>query len=282
VRAFDYHEPASVDEALGLLGTHGEDATVMAGGTALVLLMRQGLVRPAHVVGLRRLSTLAGVARHGSLRLGALLTIAAAARSADVQTHCPALAEAFRSVATVRIRNQATVGGNLAHADPASDPPAMLLALDAVALARGPLGERRIPLAEFFRDVFTTALSAEELLVAVEVPPLPSGARAAYLKFLPRTADDYATVSVAACVATSADGRVAHARVALGGAGSTPLRARLVESALLGERGAGHLSQIAALAREEVDPFDDLRGTADYKREMARVWTERVLRGLLA
>lgn len=282
---FDYHAPASVAEAIDLLARLGPDAHVMAGGTALVLLMKQGLVRPAHVVGIAGLAELRGVRREpdGALRIGALATHREAERSALVRAHCAALAETFAKVATIRIRNQATVGGNLAHADPAQDPPPMLMALDAEAVIAGRRGERIVPFDRFFRGYFETVLEPAELLTAVRVPPLLSGSRATYVKFLPRTQDDYATVSVAARLRLDANGRVAEVRIALGAAGPTPLRARRVEEALAGERPTRErVREAAALVRDEVDPLDDVRGTAAYKREMARVWTERALASLLA
>ncbi len=278
---FDYHPASTLAEALELASQYGEDAHLMAGGTALVLLMKQGLIRPAHVIGLRGARELQGIRREpdgarnspgGTLRIGALATLREAERSPDVRAHCAALAETFGRVATIRIRNQATVGGNLAHADPAQDPPPMLMALGAQVLIGSRDRVRTAALDEFFTDAFTTVLEPGEILREVRVPALPSGARAAYLKFLPRTADDYATVSVAA-VAT--DG---HVRVALAGVGSTPIRARAVERAVA---GGASIDAAAALVRDEIEPIDDARGSASYKREMARVWTARALRQVL-
>jgi aerobic carbon-monoxide dehydrogenase medium subunit len=278
VRPFDYVEPATLDEALALLTEDGE-SVVMAGGTALVILMKQDLLRPTRVVGLRRLSQLRAVHADGTLQLGALATHGALARSAAVRAHCAALAATFGSVATPRIRAQATLGGNLVHADPAQDPPVTLLALDAEAVVMSAKRARRVPLAELFVDVFETSLEPDELLLRVEVPPLPPGARATYRKFLPNTQDDYATVSVAACLATDESGACTHARIALGSAGPVPIRAREAERALLGRRLDGALiREAAALAAQATDPLDDLRGTATYKRAMAAVWTERALR----
>jgi len=182
-------------------------------------------------------------------------------------------------VATVRIREQATLGGNLAHADPAQDPPVTLLALDATAVAMSKGRARRIPLDALFVDVFETSLEPDELLLRVEVPPLPAGARATFQKFLPNTRDDYATVSVAAVVATDANAVCTHARIAIGGAGPVPLRAHEAERALVGRRlDEGAIREAAALAAAATDPIADLRGSADYKRAMAEVWTERALR----
>jgi carbon-monoxide dehydrogenase medium subunit len=285
IAAFDYHAPTSLDETFDLLATHGEDAHLMAGGTALVLLMQQGLVQPGHVVGLRGLGELQGIRRldDGGLEIRALTTHRQAERSAEVQAYCQALAETFARVATVRIRNQATVGGNLAHADPAQDPPPMLIALDAQAVVASHQGQRRIPLDELFVDYFETALQPGEVLVAVELPPLAPGTRVTYKKFLPRTQDDYATVSVAARLRVGQDQRCDDIRVALGAAATVPVRARKVEAALRGERlDPGIIRNAAALVRDEVDPLEDLRGSAGYKREMARVWTERALLELMA
>ncbi len=280
MNGFDYVEPASLGEALEAVARDGDDAIVMAGGTAVVLLLKQDLIRPARVLALRRLDALRGIASDGTLRIGALETHAAIARSRSVHELAPALAATFASVATVRIREQATVGGNLAHADPAQDPPVTLLALDAViVVASSARGERRIPIAELFVDLFETSLEPDELVLRVEIPPLPDGARATYKKFLPRSADDYATVSVAAVLARDASGRCTHARIALGAAGPVPLRARDAERSLEGhvvDDSAIH--QAGALAAAETDPIEDLRGGADYKRAMAAVWTERALR----
>jgi aerobic carbon-monoxide dehydrogenase medium subunit len=284
VNVFDYHAPTSLDATFDLLATHGEDAHLMAGGTALVLLLNQGLVQPGHVVGLRGVADLQGVQRlaDGGLRIRALTTHRQAEKSAAVQTYCPALAETFHHVATIRIRNQGTVGGNLAHADPAQDPPPMLIVLGGEAVVASRAGERRIPLDEFFVDYFETALQHGDVLVAVDLPALAPGTQVTYKKFLPRTQDDYATVSVAAALRLGADNTCADVRIALGAAATTPVRARQVENALLGQRlSPALIADAAAGVRDEVDPLDDLRGSAGYKREMARVFTGRALTELL-
>jgi len=167
------------------------------------------------------------------------------------------------------------------HADPAQDPPPMLIALDASVTLRSRAGERTLPVEDLFVDYLTTRLQPGEVLTAVHLPPLASGTRATYLKFLPRTADDYATVSVAAALRIDGDGRCEHARVALGGVAGVPLRARVVEDALVGERLTdARIAEAAALVDGIVDPPDDARGSATYKRRMARVWTERALQSL--
>jgi carbon-monoxide dehydrogenase medium subunit len=184
-------------------------------------------------------------------------------------------------VATGRIRNQAPVGGNLAHADPAQDPPPMLIALDASVVLSSAAGERSLPLDAFFVDYLTTRLEPGEVLTAVRLPPLPEGTRATYEKFLPRTHDDYATVSVGAALRRDADGRCQDVRVALGGVAGVPLHIRAVEDALRGEvLTDARIAEAAALVTDLVDPPDDVRGSAAYKRRMARVWTERALRKL--
>lgn len=279
MRPFDYLEPETLEEALALLAADPDDTIVLAGGTSVVILMKQDLIRPARVVGLRKLTALASIERDGALRLGALATHEAIARASAVREHAAALAATFAAVATVRIREQATVGGNLAHADPAQDPPVTLLALDAVAVVASATQRRRVPLADLFVDVFETSLQPDELLLEVEVPALPAGTRVTYKKFLPNTLDDYATVSVAAAIATAADGTCTHARIALGGAGPVPLRARDAERSLVGRRLDDQaIREAGALAGAATDPIADLRGSAEYKRSMAEVWTARAVR----
>jgi carbon-monoxide dehydrogenase medium subunit len=286
MKPFQLHQPENVEDVLVLLDEldrAGDDVQLMAGGTSLVVLMNLGLTEPAHVVLLRRVAELQGIQSvpHGGLTLRPLATHRQLELSPEVQAYCPALAETFGHVATVRIRNQATVGGNLVHADPAQDPPPMLIALDAQVVLTSRAGERRLPLDEFFVDYLTTILQPGELLTAIHLPPLARGTRATYLKFLPRTQDDYATVSVAATLRLDADGRCADVRLALGGAAGVPVRPRQVEDALRGEILTDQrITDTAALVPDLVDPPDDARGSASYKRRMARVWTERALRHL--
>lgn len=281
---YDYHEPDSVPEALELLARYGDDARLVAGATAFTLLWRQGLLRPGHVIGLRRIASLRGITTAGGgLVIGATVTHRAIERSDEVARYCPAITRTFASVATVRVRNQATLGGNLAHADPAQDPPPMLMALGAEVVATSASSERAIPLEGLFVDVFTTSLRGDEILTAVRLPALAAGTRATYFKFLPRTADDYATVSVAAALRLADDGSVADVRVALGACGPTPVRARSVEAALKGVRpDPRRIAEAAASVVADIAPFDDARGSAAYKRDMARVWIDRALTALVA
>jgi len=284
MKTFDYHTPTTSDEAIALLAQYGDDAHFMAGGTSMMLLMQQGLVQPGHVVGLRGVTDLKGISRtsDGGLEIRATTSHRQAETSSDVFAYCPTLAENFARVATIRIRNQGTVGGNLVHADPAQDPPSMLMALDAEAVIRSGSGERSVPMDEFFTDYFETVVQEGELLTAVRLPALAANARTCYVKFLPRTEDDYATVAVAARLQMDANGRCEDVRVALGSAAPVPMRAKAVENALRGQTLTDAIiDDAAALVTDEVDPIDDIRGSAGYKRAMARVWTSRALKSLL-
>ena len=279
MNAYDYLEPDTLDEVIAALVANGDDAHLIAGGASLVLMLRQQLLTPTLLVGLRGIDELRGIERlaDGGLRIGATTTHRQVERSPVVASYAPALADAFGRVATVRIRNQGTVGGNLAHADPAQDPPPILMALDAVARITGPAGERALPVADLFVDFFETRLAPDEVLTAVELPPRGAAAVAAYLKFLPGSQDDYATVSVAAS-ATISSGRWRDVRIACGAVGSVPLRAREAEASLEGGTpDEAAFAAAAALVADVVDPVDDTRGSADYKRDMAVVWTRRAL-----
>ena len=279
MNAFDYRAPRSLDEALAVLGEYGEDARVVAGGTALVTMMRQRLVQPRCLVSLRDVPGLERIEANGGLRLGALVTHREAEISPLVRERLPVLAETFRRVATIRIRHMATIGGALAHADPNQDPPVTLLALGATVEVRGARGARAIPLTDFFRDYYETALEPGELVTAVTVPSLPAASGAEFLKFLPRTADDYATVATAAIVTLERDGaRCREARIALGAGGVPPLRATAAERLPGGAALRESLPPAAgAAAKAAVDPLSDHRGSAAYKREMTAVMVGRAL-----
>lgn len=275
---FDYHAPDSFEALFALKGKLGEDARYVSGATALVLLMRAELVHPSALLAVAGLPGMRGVARtDGTIRIGAAMTHAELAASPDLRAAVPVLAETFAHVATQRVRNVGTVGGNLAHANPHQDPPTTLLALGASVVARGPAGERTIPLDDFFLDYFETALEPDEVLTGIEVPVPDPATGAAFVKFLPRSADDYATVNVAAILSCDGD-RIAQARIVMGSMGPTPLRAPEAEAMLVGAapddalfRRAG--AALAALA----DPEHDSRGTPEYKRQVAPVIVARAL-----
>ena len=284
MRTFDYTAAGSIDEALAALKEFGDDVEFIAGGTSLILMMQQGLVQPAKVVGLGNIKELRGIKRtaDGGLEVGAMTTHRQLETSPEAFAYAAALPQSLGVIATIRIRNQATLGGNLVHADPAQDPPPVLIALDStVDLVSAGGGARSIPMEAFFTDFFETVLGENEMVRSVKVPPMPAGSRLAYKKFLPRTEDDYATVSVAVRLGVDPDGTCKDIRIGLGALAVTPLRAKAVEKALLGQKlTEKSIKEAAALVRDEVDPLDDVRGSAGYKREMARVWTERTIASL--
>jgi aerobic carbon-monoxide dehydrogenase medium subunit len=282
VKDFTFHTPTDVLEALELLETYGEDARPMAGGTALVNFLKQGLLTTEHIVSLERIPGLAEIRLEADgLHIGALARHRAVETSELVRRHAPLLAEVYSRVATVRIRNMATVGGGLAHADPAQDPPLGLMVLDARVRLVSRQGERTLPVGALFTDYYETVIGPTELLVEVILPVQPPTARATYMKFLPRTQDDYATVAVAA-LAEVEDGVCRYVRVALGAAAPTPLEVSSVEQVLAGRRlNAQLIREAAATVAPRVDPLSDFRGPADYKRDMAVVFTRRALESVL-
>jgi aerobic carbon-monoxide dehydrogenase medium subunit len=280
MNAFEYAAPRTLDEALAVLREHGDEARVIAGGTALVTMMRQRLVRPSYLVSLREIPGLDRIeAANGGVRIGALVTHREVETSPLVRERIPVLAETFHRVASVRIRHMATVGGALAHADPNQDPPVTLIALGARVEIRGAGGRRELPVELFFRDYYESSLEPGEVVIAVVVPQFPAASGAAYVKFLPRTADDYATVAVAATVSLEADGeRCRAARIALGSVGVTPIRAQSAEALMAGQRfGVEMLKAARESVKSAVDPLTDHRGSAAYKREMAAVIAGRAL-----
>jgi len=275
---FDYFAPTSIDEALQLMADKGEDAKVVAGGTGLINMMKQRLVNPDVVIDIGRLPGMDNVEfKDGSARIGALVNHQALVTSPDVQQMLPLVAETYRQVATVRVRNVATVGGGLVHADPNQDPQVALLCMDASVRLRSKSGERTLALSDFASDYYETATRPDEILTDVSMPLLPSGAGYAYLKFLPRTADDYATVSAAAVVALQ-DGAISDVRVAFGSAAPTARRVPEAERMLKGQKPTPELLRAAAeTAKELADPVSDGRGSAGYKKEMVPVFVRRAL-----
>jgi len=277
---FEYREPDTLEETLALLGELGEDAKLVAGGTALVIMLNQRLLMPSHLISLRRLQDIDQIeSSDGTLQLGALATLRAVETSPLVQEQSPVLAETYAQVATLRIRNMATVGGSLAHADPNQDPPVTLMALDArVGLASAD-GSREVAMDEFFIDYYETVVRPDELVTRVVVPPAAPHTGSAYLKFLPRTSEDYATVGVAARVSLEPDSGVCQdCRLVLGGVGATPLRAREAEDLLKGQKSTPELLEaVGAAARQLTDPVSDSRGSAQYKTAMTGVFVGRAI-----
>ena len=279
---FEFHQAADLDQAFALLEEHGDDARLMSGGTALVLQMKQRFSQPGHVIGLRSIAGLGSIEEtdEGSVRIGALCTQRQVENNPLVAESLPLVATAYSHVATPRIRNMATVGGGLAHGDPNQDPPPALIALGAsVVLSSANGGRRVVPAEALFLDYFETDVRPGEIITGLVVPPAPGGAGTAYLKFLPRTADDYATVSVAAVVTPDASGNCGDVRIVLGSVGLTPIRATVAEEALRGQPLTDeNIRAAASLVPDAVDPLDDHRGSAEYKREMAGVFTRRAVR----
>lgn len=274
---FDYVRPASVADAAAALAAGGEDAKVIAGGQSLLPLLRLRLSFPDLLVDVGGIEELRGVTDAGdSLLIGARTSHHQVTRDPLIAQHCGLLAQAAGTVADPAVRHRGTIGGSLAHGDPAGDLPAVVLALDATMIAHGQAGEREIPAAEFFVDYLTTALRPDEILTGVRVPKLGAGWGYRYEKFH-RTAQAWAIVGVAA-VARRTNGHVAEARIGLTNMGSVPVRAHAAEAAVANaEATRAALSAAAASAADGTEPPADLHGAPDYRRHLARVLTGRAL-----
>ena len=271
-----YREPSSIEELWALLMSRDAGAVPLAGGTDLFPLSRRPQ-RPAMLVGLRRLSEMHGImAVPGGVWIGAMTTLGGVERSGLVQARTPVLADTMSKVGSVRIRNQATLGGNLARAEPAWDPPTTLITLDAVAVLAVPEGgHREVPVE---RLVTAGWRDTPKVILGVRVPTSPPGTRTAHLKIRARSAAGGVLVAVAAAVRLDDDGRIARARLALGAVGPNASRALRAERSLVGRPPTSEaFEQAATLAAEDIDPTDDINGSAGYKREMARVWVRRIL-----
>lgn len=274
--AFAYHRPTSVDEALSLL-QQLPDAKVLAGGHSLLPMMKLRIVTPPHVIDLGRLRELRGIRRDGDRIVIGALTTHWEIESSDLLRHeVPLLAEAAARVGDVQVRNAGTLGGSLVHADPAADPPAAILALEAEMVARGPKGVRTIRAAEFFKGMLASAVAPDEILMEIRVPVPPKGAGTAYLKF-PHPASGFAVVGVAAWVRRP-DGASLESRVAITGVGPTAYRATGVEASLRdGGISDAAIDQAASRAVDGVEVNEDLFADADYRSHLARVFTRRAL-----
>ncbi|HEV8534448.1 MAG TPA: xanthine dehydrogenase family protein subunit M [Candidatus Limnocylindria bacterium] len=274
-----FHEPTSVADAVGLLARYGGEAKVVAGSTAVTIMLRNRLIAPRALVSLGRIQDGLRSIREedGALVLGALVTHREVEMSALVRERIPVLAETFGTVANVRVRNVATVGGVVAEADYASDPPAVLLALDAQIEARGPSGERRIPVADFFRGFYETALEADEVVTAVRIPIPPAGTRGSYEKFVTRSSEDRPCVGVVALARFDGQ-RCADLRVAVGAASETPRRHPEIEQLGRGTTLRGDVvPTIAAGYASAIDALDDMRGSSWYRRRVIEVWVRRAI-----
>jgi aerobic carbon-monoxide dehydrogenase medium subunit len=285
---FDYHTPGTLAEAVALLDGFGDTARIIAGGTDLLTALKEHWETPDHVVDLRCVSGLDRIAYDPStgLTIGARATVRAVETSPLVQHYYPALASAASTLASIQIRNLATLAGNICRASPSADMPPVLLALGASVTACSPAGERTISLDDFFTGPGRTVLSRNEILTAIHLPPVDASpgrrAGAAYIKHSPRRAMDLATVGVAAAV-TVERGWITSVRIALGAVAPTPRRARRAESVLLGRQVAVELLHAAGeAAAAECAPISDVRGTAGHRRAMVAVLTRRALEQAIA
>ena len=279
---FEYHAPATLSEAISLLGRYGDEAKVLAGSQSLIPLMKLRLARPAHVVDLRKVDGLTGVREaQGALLVGALTTHAAMASSELVRSKLPMAAEAASQIGDAQVRNVGTIGGSLAHADPAADWPAVLTALDATVVVVGPRGERTLKVPDLITGPLSTVLENGELLTQIKISLPPARTAGAYEK-LPNPASRFAMVGVAAEVSLDARNSVQWSRIAITGLAPKVARAAGVEQALQGKSGdAAAVKAAAARAADGIELRPDLSGSAAYKAQLAAVYTERaVLRAI--
>jgi len=273
---FEHVAVGTVEEAVGLLAEHREEAKLLAGGQSLVPLLNYRLARPRVVVDINRLPLDGIQATDGRLRLGALVRHATLEESPEIARLCPVLAEAARLIGNVRVRTLGTLGGSLAHADPAAELPMAMVALDARLTLQGPGGRRTMAAGEFFTGYLTTALGHDELLAEVELP-VTRGMGHAVEEFA-RRAGDFAIVAVTALVGLDRRGRVEEARLAFAGVGPTPVRVTAAEDLLRGqEPTADRLAEAARAAQEALDPESDAFVSAAYRRHLAGVLARRAL-----
>ncbi len=280
---FELMEPTSLKEALALLDPDDPDVRPCGGGTALMLMMKAGALKPTRLVSLRRVDgglhdIEAGA--DGSLRMGALTPLAAVERSAAVRDHAPVIARTLRTLSNIRVRNVATLGGHLAHGDPHMDLPPVMIALDATVTLTGPSGSRELPAADLYTGFFETALAGDELITGVSVPAQPR--TAGYVKCTTRSADDWPALGVA--VALDMDGdTVRGARVAVSAATEQPARLTEAEAALTGAAiDDASLKRAGDAAADEAAIVGDAQGSADYKKQLLRVSLGRAVRQALA
>src|SRR5215467_12934686 len=279
---FELAEPATVKEAVALLEADDASVRPIAGGTALMLMMKAGVFQPSKLVSLRNVKELTAISAmpDGALRIGAMTPLAAIERSAAVRTHAPVITRTLRTLSNIRVRNVATIGGSLAHADPHMDMPPVLIALDAHVTVTGPEGERAIPIEKLFAGYFETVLARKELITSVVIPA-QHDVRAVYLKCTTRAVHDWPALGVA--VAVESDGTtVRDARVVVSAATETPGRLTGVEQALRGGRvGDALWREAGEAAAREAQTISDGQGSAAYKRQLVRVYVARALAAAL-
>jgi carbon-monoxide dehydrogenase medium subunit len=286
LRAFEIHQPASVEAASRLRGQYGDDSAFYAGGTELLLAMKEGLLRYAHLIDVKTIGGLDAIRHDGQareLRIGALATHSAIEHDAVIREHFPLLAEVERSVANVRVKNVGTIGGNLCFAEPHADPGTLFLVCGATLTLAGASGTREVPVEEFFRDAYETSRAPEEILTEVRLPVFGPHTRGAYLKF---GFHERPTLGVA--LALTLDSRheaVQEARLAVGCVNPCPTRLRQVEDRVRGravQELLATLDDVSGAADGEVRATSDLHGSAEYKQEMVKVFVRRAFRAVCA
>lgn len=276
--SFEYLKPGTVSEAISLLEQHGEDAKILSGGQSLIPMMKLRIARPAWLIDINALPDLDSIREQdGYLKIGALVREHQIEESELIRARYPIIHETAAVIADPQVRNLATMGGNLAHGDPANDHPATMLALGAEVVAKGPKGERTIRIEDFFVSIFTTALEPGEILTEIRVPVSPQRSGGTYFK-LERKVGDFATAAVAAQVTLDGRGAVSRAGIGLTNVGPVPIKARRAEDFLRGKMpSAANLQQAAQLASEDAQPSSDLRGPAEYKKGLVKELTRRAL-----
>jgi carbon-monoxide dehydrogenase medium subunit len=280
IKDFVYHRAGSAREALDLLAQHQDDCKVICGGQSLLILLRQGLVVTEHLLDIKRVNELNYInfdAQEG-LKIGATTTHRTIEKSALIAEKCRALVDMERRLAHIQVRNWGTIGGNLAHADAAGDPAPVLMALRGSLKVGNASGERVIPVDEFYVDLFETALGDDELILEIRVPPPPPKTGAAYEKFN-IIESDQGIVSVAAAVTLNGDSACKEARIALGNAGPTTMRAKQAEAKLTGAKlDEDLLELVGQAAADECEPVSDIHASEDYRRYLVKVLTKRIVR----
>ena len=278
VRAFDLLRPESLAEASELLLKYGEEARPIAGGTTLVILMKQRVLHFPYLVDLQGIAGLDHISEeNGCISIGAMVTHRSVEHSEMIRESVPVLAEAFSKVGNVRVRETASVGGNLVHADYRLDPPPAFLILDAAVILYGPKGTRTVPVRDLYLGTYETVLEPGELLVEVKVPVMPEGSRAAYLKFQSLSANDWPCLGVAAFLSQD-EGHCRELRLCLAGLSGTPLLIEGLDFVRGQPLTDDLLEEVAELADQQISPMSDLRGSEWYKRRTARVFIKRAIR----
>jgi len=276
--SFEYLRPKTIPEAIAMLQQHGDAAKILSGGQSLIPMMKLRLARPGYLIDINRISGLSHIKEEGGyLKIGGLTREAELEVSPVVRSKYPIIVDTAHVIADPQVRNLATVGGNLAHGDPANDHPATMIALGAQVVASGPKGERTIPIENFFVSLFTTTLQPDEILTEIRIPVPPPRSAGAYFK-LERKVGDFATAAVAAQVTLDDQGACQKVGIGLTNVGATPIRARKAEDFLRGKKlDEATIKQASQLAADEAEPSADLRGPVEYKKGLVKELAKRAL-----